>query len=142
MRLPGEYFPCGSGRYQLLSLWRVRFNEFRSVPGVSICFSFLDPQFKKSHEEAGSISFGDICCQVVCSAALVFVEISSFHFGGNKDWVKETLTLSKRSSSSMGPICLEFRRVLVLSAWCVTTRFHVMQQLMGLSAEFGIRASC
>ena len=42
-------------------------------PGGIICISFLDSQFQKSPEEGGSISFGDICCQVACSAALVFL---------------------------------------------------------------------
>ena len=82
-----------------------------------------------------------ICCQVVCSATVVFVLVFLSPFTGNNGWVKEALTLSNRSNSSIGPMSLELQRVLVLFVWCVTTTFYVMQQLMGLNAEFGIRVN-
>lgn len=100
----------------LLSLWRARLILFRSVPGVSIVSVFVTLSLKRH-----------ICCQVVCSATVVFVLVFLSPFTGNNGWVKEALTLSKRSSSSIGPMFLELQRVLVLFVWCVTTTFYVMR---------------
>ena len=60
-------------------------------PGVIIRISFLDPQSKKSHEEAGSISFDDVCCQVLCSTPVTHVLVYLFHFEGKNDHIKDAL---------------------------------------------------
>ena len=77
----------------LQGLWRVRSTLFRTVPGGGgiIQISFLDPQLKKSYEEAGSISFDDVCCHVVCLTPITFVLVYLFSLEGSNDHVKEAL---------------------------------------------------
>ena len=60
-------------------------------PGGVIRISFLAPQSKKTYEEAGSISFEDVSCQVISSVPLTSVLVYLFPFEGNNDQIKEAL---------------------------------------------------
>ena len=75
----------------LVNLFRVRSTPFRSAPGGIIRVSFLDLQSKRSYEEAGSISFDDVCCQVLCSTPVTHVLVYLFPSEGSNDHVKEAL---------------------------------------------------
>ena len=66
-------------------------DSIQVCPGEIIRVSFLDPQSKKSYEEAGSISFEDVCCQVLCSTPVTHVLVYLFPFEGSNDHVKEAL---------------------------------------------------
>lgn len=68
-------------------------NSIQDCPGGRgiIQISFLDPQLKKSYEEAGSISFDDVCCHVVCLTPITFVLVYLFPLEGSNDHVKEAL---------------------------------------------------
>ena len=59
--------------------------------GGIIRISFLDPQIKKTYEEAGSISFKDITSRVVCTIPFSFVLVYLFPFEGSNDCVREVL---------------------------------------------------
>ena len=48
-------------------------DSIQVCPGGIIRVSFLDPQSKKSYEEAGTITFDDVCCQVLCSSPITHV---------------------------------------------------------------------
>ena len=60
-------------------------------PGDFIRISFIDPTHKKIYEEAGSISCGDVHCNVVVSTPITFVMVYLFPFEGNNDRVREAL---------------------------------------------------
>ena len=49
---------------------------------------FIDPRSKKSYEEAGSISFDDVCCQVLSSTLVTHY---LFPFEGNNECIKDAL---------------------------------------------------
>ena len=66
-------------------------DSIQVCPGGIIRISFLDPQSKKSYEEAGSISFDDVCCQGLCSIPVTHVLVYLFPFEGSNDHVKEAL---------------------------------------------------
>lgn len=99
-------------------------DSIQVCPGGIIRISFLDPQLKKTYEEAGSISFEDICCQVVCSTPVTIVF--------SNDRVKEALRYFgdiKEVKSQHWTNVPSVTTVLVLFAWCDTTRFRAMLQL-------------
>ena len=66
-------------------------DSIQVCPGGIIRVSFLDPQSKRSYEEAGSISFDDVCCQVLCSTPVTHVLVYLFPFEGSNDHIKEAL---------------------------------------------------
>ena len=66
-------------------------DSIKVCPGGFIRISFIDPTYKKTYEEAGSISFGDVHCNVVVSTPITFFMVYLFPFEGNNDWVRETL---------------------------------------------------
>ena len=66
-------------------------DSIQVCPGGIIRVSFLDPQSKKSYEEAGTITFDDVCCQVLCSTPITHVLVYLFPFEGSNDHVKEAL---------------------------------------------------
>ena len=66
-------------------------NSIQVFPGGIIRISFLDPQMKKTYEEAGSICVNDVSCQVVCSTTVTFVLVYLFPFEGSNECVKESL---------------------------------------------------
>ena len=59
--------------------------------GGFICISFIDPIHKKTYEDAGSTSFGDVSCAVICSTPLTFVMVNLLPFEGSNDKVREAL---------------------------------------------------
>ena len=67
------------------------------VDSIQVCLggliriSFLDPAHKKTYEEAGPISFGDVRGDVVVSNPITFVMVYLFPFEGSNDRVKEAL---------------------------------------------------
>ena len=66
-------------------------DSIQVCPGGIIRVSFLDPQSKKSYEEAATITFDDVCCQVLCSTPITYVLVYLFPFEGSNDNVKEAL---------------------------------------------------
>ena len=66
-------------------------DSIQVCPGGIIRVSFLDPQSKRSYEEAGSISFDDVSCQVLCSTPVTHVLVYLFPFEGSNDHVQEAL---------------------------------------------------
>ena len=68
-----------------------KIDSIQVCPGGIIRISFLDPHMKKTYEEAGSICFDDVFCQVVCSTPVTFVLVYLFPFEGNNECVKEAL---------------------------------------------------
>ena len=60
---------------------------YSSLSRGIIHVSFLDLQSK----EAGSISFHDVCCEVLCSTPVTHVLVYLFPFEGSNDHVKEAL---------------------------------------------------
>ena len=66
-------------------------DSIQVCPGGVIRISFLDPQSKKTYEEAGSISFENVTCQVISTVPVTSVLVYLFPFEGNNDQVKETL---------------------------------------------------
>ena len=66
-------------------------DSIQVCPGGIIRISFLDPQSKKSYEEAGTISFGDVCCQILCSTPITHVLVYLFPFEGKNDCIRDAL---------------------------------------------------
>ena len=66
-------------------------DSIQVCPGGVIRISFNDPAQKKTYEEAGFISFGDVPCNVVVSTQITFVMVYLFPFEGNNDRVREAL---------------------------------------------------
>ena len=66
-------------------------DSIQVCPGGIIRISFMDPAQKKTYEEAGFISFGDVRCDVVASTSITFVMVYLFPFEGGNDRVKEAL---------------------------------------------------
>ena len=88
-------FPAGVSHARVAdiigkSLWG-QIDSIQVCSGGIIRVSFLDPQSKRSYEEAGSISFDDVCCQVLCSTPVTHVLVYLFPFEGSNEHVKEAL---------------------------------------------------
>ena len=66
-------------------------DSIQVCPGGIIRISFIDPTHKKTYEDAGFISFGDVRCNVVVSTSITFVMVYLFPFEGGNDHVKEAL---------------------------------------------------
>ena len=66
-------------------------DSIQVCPGGIIRIGFLDPQSKKSYEEAGTISFGDVCCQILCSTPVTHVLVYLFPFEGKNDCIRDAL---------------------------------------------------
>ena len=66
-------------------------DSIQVCPGGVIRISFIDPAQKKTYDEAGFISFGDVRCNVVVSTPITFVMVYLFPFEGNNDQVREAL---------------------------------------------------
>lgn len=56
-----------------------KIDSFQACPGGIIRISFLDPYTKKTYEEAGSICFNNVSCQVVCSTLFVAIGTHMVH---------------------------------------------------------------
>ena len=66
-------------------------DSIQVCPGGIIRISFIDPSHKKTYEEAGFISFGDVRCDVVVSTTITFVMVYLFPFEGDNGRVREAL---------------------------------------------------
>ena len=94
-------------------------------PGGIICVSFLDPAHKKTYEEAGFISFGDVRCDIVVSTPITFVMVYLFTFEGSNDRVR-----LRRFVTSSGQTYLVSILVPVLYEWCANMTYHATLLLM------------
>ena len=66
-------------------------DSIKVFPGGVIRISLLDPQSKKTYEEAGPISFEDVSCQVISSVPVTSVLVYLFPFEGINNQIKEAL---------------------------------------------------
>ena len=66
-------------------------DSIQVCPGGIIRISFIDPSHKKTYEEAGFISFGDVRCNLVVSTPITFVMVYLFPYEGSNERVKEAL---------------------------------------------------
>ena len=66
-------------------------DSIQVFPGGIIRISFIDPAPKKTYEEAGFISFGDVRCDVIVSTPITFVMVYLFPFEGSNDRVQDVL---------------------------------------------------
>ena len=66
-------------------------DSIQVCPGGIIRISFIDPSHKKTYEEAGFISFGDVRCNLVVSTLITFVMVYLFPYEGSNERVKEAL---------------------------------------------------
>ena len=66
-------------------------DSIQVCPGGIIRISFIDPAHKRTYEEAGFITFGDVRCDVVVSTPITFVMVYLFPYEGSNDRVKEAL---------------------------------------------------
>ena len=88
-------FPAGTSHAGVASI--IANSLAGLVDSIQVCLgglirvSFIDPAHKKTYEEAGSISFGDLRCDVVVSNPITFVMVYLFPFEGSNDRVKEAM---------------------------------------------------
>ena len=68
-------------------------DSIQVCPEGFIRISFMDPAHKKTYEEAGFISFGDVHCDVFVSTTITFVMVYLFPFEGDNGRVREALKL-------------------------------------------------
>ena len=66
-------------------------DSIQVCPGGITRISFIDPSHKKTYEEAGFISFGDVRCNLVVSTPITFVMVYLFPYEGSNERVKEAL---------------------------------------------------
>ena len=91
-------FPAGISHAGVAGVAGIIANSLAGlVDSIQVCLgrliriSFLDPAPKKTYEEAGPISFGDVRGDVVVSNPITFVMVYLFPFEGSNDRVKEAL---------------------------------------------------
>ena len=66
-------------------------DSIQVYPGGIIRISLLGPARRKTYEEAGFISFGDVRCDVIVSTPITFVMVYLFPFEGSNDRVREAI---------------------------------------------------
>ena len=66
-------------------------DSIKVCPGGIIRISFIDPIYKKTYEDAGSIPFGDVRCAVISSVPVTLVMLYLSPFEGSNDKVKDAL---------------------------------------------------
>ena len=118
-------------------------DSIQVCPGGIIRNSFLDLQSKRSYEEAGIISFDDVCCQVLCSTPFTHLLVYLFPFEGSNDHVKEALKYfgEIKEVKCSGLMSQGWQLARALCVWCGGMRFPVTLLLTGSNVEYGTRAS-
>ena len=107
-----------------------KIDSIQVCPDGIIRISFLDPHMKKTYEEAGSICFDDISCQVVSSTPVTFVLVYLFPFERSNERVKETLKyfgdikVIKFQQWTNGPMSRVYPQVSALCPWSANMRLR------------------
>ena len=73
-----------------------KIDSFQVFPGGIIRISFLDSHTKKTYEEAGSICFNNVSCQVVCSTLFVVIGTNIVHMVRQHDIPRNTVIVKCR----------------------------------------------